>query len=74
MKRHTVEITFEAEEIATVIDEYATETLYRTPYDTYFVYLDARKSGDNAVLEIGAHPHGFSEAVARHRYPDLFKE
>ncbi len=73
MERHTVEVTFEGEEVSSFADEHATYTLYRTPEDTYFVYLDARKGGDEAVLEIGHHPHGLSEHGVRVMWPDLWE-
>jgi hypothetical protein len=73
VKRHTVEITFEAEEISTVFSEHDTTTLYKTEVDTYFIYIDGRKSGGNAVLEVGHYPRRLTEADARHMFPDLFE-
>jgi hypothetical protein len=73
MEQHMVEITFEAEEVSSFTDQYSTETLYRTPEDTYFVYLDARENGEQAVLEIGHYPHGLSEHDVRHMCPELFR-
>jgi hypothetical protein len=74
MKRHTVEITFEVEELSTIISEHDTTALYRTEDDTYFVYIDGRKSGGGAVLEVGHYPRGLSELSARQMFPDLFVE
>ena len=34
MEQHTVEVTFEAEEVYAVTDEHSTLKLYRTPEDT----------------------------------------
>jgi hypothetical protein len=69
-----VEVTFEAEEVSSVSDESGILTLYRTPEDTYFVYIiDARKNGEQAVLEIGHYPHGHTESSARHMWPELFR-
>ena len=48
-------------------------TLYRTPEETYFVHLDARKEGGNSVLEIGECPHGFSEHDFRVMWPELLE-
>ena len=73
MERHTVEISFEAEEISSVADEHGDLTLYRRPDDTYFVYFDARKVGDNAVLETGDYPHGFSEREIWLSWPELLQ-
>ena len=61
MERHTVEYTFDGEKLSSVAGEYADLTLYRTDEGGYFVHLDARKSGDNSVLETGDNPRGFSE-------------
>jgi hypothetical protein len=73
MEQHTVEVTFEAEEISSITSELlGTETLYRTPEDTYFVYIDARRSGGQAGLDIGHYPHGHTEDNARHMWPELF--
>jgi hypothetical protein len=44
--------------VSSFTDQYSTETLYRTPEDTYFVHIDARKNGEQAVLETGHYPHG----------------
>jgi hypothetical protein len=74
MERHTVEITFEAEKVASVTNEVlGTETLYRTPEDTYFVYIDARRNGGQAMLELGHYPDGHTEDNARHMWPELFR-
>jgi hypothetical protein len=48
MEQHTVEVSFEAEEISLYSGEYADLTLYRTAEDTYFVQLDARQDRGNA--------------------------
>ena len=73
MERHTVEYTFEGEKLSFVAGEHADLTLYRTDRDTYFVYLDARKVGDNAVLEVGCTPRGFSEREIRVSWPELWE-
>jgi len=73
MERHTVEYTFEGEKLSSIAGEHADLTLYRTDEDTYFVYLDARKIGDNAVLEVGATPRGFSERDIRAMWPALLQ-
>ncbi len=44
----------------------------RRPDGTYLVHLDARKDGDNAVLEVGETPRGFSEHEVRVLWPELF--
>jgi hypothetical protein len=61
METHTVEYTFEAEKLSFVPGEHGDLTLYRTPEDTYFVHLDARKAGGHSVLEVGEYPRGLSE-------------
>jgi hypothetical protein len=48
-------------------------TLYRTDEDGYFVYLDARKDGRNAVLETGENLRGFSEHDIRVMWPELWE-
>jgi hypothetical protein len=53
--------------------DYADLTLFRTDEGGYFVHLDARKSGDNAVLEVGAFPRGLSEHDIRCMWPELFE-
>jgi hypothetical protein len=73
MERQTVEYTFEGEEISFVAGEYADLTLYRTDEGTYFVHLDAPKSGDNAVLEVGENSRGFSEHDIRIMWPELLE-
>jgi hypothetical protein len=73
MERHTVEYTFEGELVSSVTDEHATTTLYRTPEDTYFVHLDARKVGGDAVLEIGHYPHGLTERDVQVMWPKLLR-
>jgi hypothetical protein len=72
MERHTVEVSFEAEEVSSVTDEHTT-TLYRRPDNTYLVHLDGRKVGDNAVLETGAYPRGLSEHDIRVMWPGLLE-
>ena len=72
-EQHTVEVTFEAEEVSTHTDKFGTEVIYKTPEGTYYVYIDARGVGDQAVLETGHHPHGFSERAARATWPELFE-
>jgi hypothetical protein len=71
MERHTVEVTFEGEVITSVTNDYADSTLYRQPDGRYLIYLDARKSGDEAVLEIGHYPHGLSERDVRVSFPEF---
>jgi hypothetical protein len=73
MERHTVEYTFDGELLSSVAGEYADLTLYRTDEDTYFVYLDARKAGDNSVLETGENPRGFTEHDIRVMWPELLE-
>jgi hypothetical protein len=73
MERHTVEYTFEGELISSVTDEGGTTALYRRPDGTYFVHLDARKVGGEAVLEIGHHPHGLSERDIQVMWPQLLE-
>ena len=73
MERHTVEYTFEGEKLSFVAGEHADLTLYRTDRDTYFVYLDARKVGGGAVLEVGENPRGFSERDIRDLWPELLE-
>ncbi len=73
MQRHTVEVTFEGEELSRVTDEGGTCTLYRTPEGTYLVYLDARAAGEGAALEFGQYPRGMSERDARLAWPELFE-
>jgi hypothetical protein len=73
MERHTVEYTFEGEKLSFVAGEHADLTLYRTDRDTYFVYLDARKVGGGAVLEVGENPRGFSEHDIRDLWPELLE-
>jgi hypothetical protein len=73
MEKHTVEVTFEAEEISSVANEDSTLQLYRTPEDTYLVYIDMRNSlGEQAVLDDGHAGLGHSESFARHFWPELF--
>jgi hypothetical protein len=71
MEKHTVEYSFEAEEASFVAVLAGDLTLYKRPDDTYLVHLDARKGGDNAVLEVGATPRGFSEHDIRVSWPEL---
>ena len=73
MARRTVEYTFEGEKLSSVFGEHADLTLYRTDEDTYFVHLDARKVGDNAVLETGVNPRGFTEHDVRVLWPELLE-
>ena len=73
MERQTVEYTFEGELVSSVTDEQGDLTLYRRPDDTYFVYFDARKVGDNAVLEVGAFPGGLTERDIRVSWPELLE-
>jgi hypothetical protein len=73
MEQHTVEVTFEAEKVSELSDEHSTLKLYRTPEDTYFVYIDMRDSlGGQAELCDGHFPHGYSEGFARNFWPELF--
>jgi hypothetical protein len=73
MEKHTVEYTFEGEKLSSVPGEHGDLTLYRTPEDTYFVHLDARKVGDHSVLEVGAFPRGLSEHDIRCIWPELLE-
>jgi hypothetical protein len=73
MEQHTVEYTFDGEKLSSVVGEHADLTLYRTDEDTYFVYLDARKVGGDAVLEVGCHPQGLPEDIIRHWFPGLLE-
>ena len=73
MQQHTVEYTFEGEMLSSATGEHATTTLYRRPDGTYFVHLDARKVGDNAVLETGEHPRGLTEREIRVSWPELLE-
>jgi hypothetical protein len=73
MEQHTVEVAFRGELVPTHADEVSTDRLYRTEDGTYYVHIDARKVGEDAVLEIGHYPHGLSEARARQLFPELFE-
>jgi hypothetical protein len=73
MERHTVEVTFEGDEVSSVTDELATKTLYRTDEGTYLVHLDQRKSGEGAVLEYGVYAPGMSEHDIRVMWPELLE-
>jgi hypothetical protein len=73
MERHTVEVTFEGDEVSSVTDELATKTLYRTPEGTYLVHLDQRKSGEGAVIEEGVYAPGMSEHDVRVLFPALLE-
>ena len=73
MERQTVEYTFDGEKLSSVAGEYVDLTLFRTDEGGYFVYLDARKAGDNAVLETGENPRGFSEHDIRVMWPELLE-
>jgi hypothetical protein len=80
MKKHTVEVTFEGEEVSRATDNCGTTTLYRTPEDTYFVHMDtryvteesARTVGRNAMLDVGSSQQGHTEHAVRHGWPELF--
>ena len=80
MEQHTVEVTFEGEEVSRVADSAGISTLYRTPEGTYLVHMDsrhvteehARILGRNAVLEQGCFPRGHTEGFARSWWPELF--
>jgi hypothetical protein len=80
MEQYTLEIAFEAELVASISDESGTTTLYRTPEDTYVVYMDMRHAAEDvarvawrdAVLDDGHAGLGHSEAFARHHWPELF--
>jgi len=81
MEQHTVEVTFDGEKIFSVTEGHATTTLYRTPEDTYFVYIDMRNIAEEdvargippyAVLDDGHAGLGHSEAFVRHHWPELF--
>jgi hypothetical protein len=79
MEQHTVEVTFEGELVSSISDESGILTLYRTPKDTYFVYIDtrhvaedvARVVGRDAELEVGCFPKGHTEDFIRDWWPDL---
>jgi hypothetical protein len=73
MERQTVEYTFEGEKVSFLPDEHGDLTLYRTDEEPTYVHLDARKDGDNAVLETGHHPRGFSERSIRVMWPELWE-
>ena len=73
MEKHTVEYTFDGEKLSSVAGGYADLTLYRTDEGGYFVYLDARRAGDNAVLETGVNPRGFTEHDIRVMWPELWE-
>jgi hypothetical protein len=73
MERQTVEYTFDGEKLSSVAGEYADLTLYGTDEGGYFVHLDARKSGDNSVLETGESPRGFTEHDIRVMWPELWE-
>jgi hypothetical protein len=80
MEQHTVEVTFEGEEVSRVTDGAGITTLYRTPEGTYFVHMDSRNVteeharivGRNAELDVGCFPKGHTEDFARRWWPDLF--
>jgi hypothetical protein len=71
MERHAVEVTFEGELVASYSDRIAAERLYKTPDDTYFVHIDSRSFGGEAVLETGHSPSGFSEREVEVMEPEL---
>lgn len=73
MKRQMVEYTFEGEKVSFLPGEHGDWTLYRRPDGTYLAHLDARKVGDNAVLELGAADRGFSERDIRVMWPELWE-
>ena len=73
MERQTVEYTFEGELVSSVAGEHGDLTLYRTDEGRFFVHMDARKDGRNAVLEVGAAPRGFSERDIRVMWPELLE-
>ena len=73
MERQTVEYTFEGEEICFSPGEHGDWTLYRREDGAYLVHLDARKVGDDAVLEVGCSPRGFSEREIRVSWPELWE-
>jgi hypothetical protein len=82
IEQHTLEITFEAEKVSELSDEYGcTTALYRTPEDTYLVYIDMRHIAEedvargiprDAVLDDGHAGLGHSESFARYNWPELF--
>jgi hypothetical protein len=80
-EQHTVEVSFEAEKVTELSDEKGKkQVLYRTPEDTYLVYMDtrhvredvARIVGRDAVLDDGHAGLGHSESFARYYWPELF--
>jgi hypothetical protein len=73
MERQTVEYTFVGEKLSFVPDEHGDWTLYRRPDGTYLTHLDARKDGEDAVLEVGATPRGFSAHDIRVMWPELWE-
>jgi hypothetical protein len=80
MEKHTVEVTFEGEEVSRITDNCGTTTLYRTPEGTYLVHMDtryvteeaARTLGRNAVLDVSPSQRGHAEHAARTEWPELF--
>jgi hypothetical protein len=50
MEQHTLEITFEAEKVSELSDEKGTTALYRTPEDTYLVYIGMLRVAFRATL------------------------
>jgi hypothetical protein len=73
MDRQTVEYTFTGEKVSFVAGEHGDWTLYRRDDGTYVTHLDARKVGDDAVLEVGANPRGFSEHDIQVMWPELWE-
>jgi hypothetical protein len=73
MEQRTVEVTFEGKEVSSASGEYADMSLYRHPDGRYLVYLDARKAGDDAVLETGHYPHRLSEGDVRFSFSELLE-
>jgi hypothetical protein len=80
IEQHTLEIAFGAELVASISGKHGTTTLYRTPEDTYVVYMDMRHIAEDvlpgaprdAVLDDGHAGLGHSESFVRHHWPELF--
>jgi hypothetical protein len=83
IEQHTLEITFEAEKVSELSDEHGcTTALYRTPEDTYLVYIDMRHIAEedvargiprHAVLDDGHAGLGHSESFARTTGPSCLR-
>ena len=65
---HTLEVTLEAEEIASHTDETGSSTLYLVENDRYYVHW---QDDEQAWLETGAPGMGVSVGVLRALFPEL---